>query len=235
MKCTIIAVLVFLFSGAAFAEFKNESEAGVVITSGNSRTNTYNAKTITQYLFDKNTLRLEASYLQAKQSGVLSAENWLLGLRYERELSEKLSVFLGQSVESDPFAGFLQRYNSDLGAKYYLYKLEKNFVWFAEGGYRFTRENSTGGVHQNFQKARFYTEAEKFWSEATSTKLWVEYIPNFTVSQAWLLNGEASVASALNSTFSVKTAYLVRYNNRPPVAKADKTDTTFTTALVAKF
>ncbi len=224
-----------LIGNTARAEFKNESEAGIVVTEGNSVTRSYNVKNISQYLFDKNTFRFDGNYLQAKQKGVLSAENWLLALRYERALNEKLSAFLAQSLESDVFAGYRQRYNTDLGAKYFFYKLEKNITWFAEGGYRYTRENSIAGVSKSFQKARLYTEVEKFWTESTSTKLWVEYVPNFTVSDAWLLNSEASVSSALSNVFSVKSAYLVKYNHAPTVASAVKTDTQFTTSLVAKF
>ncbi len=222
------------FAPAALADWKSESEAGVVITSGNSTTQSLNAKSGTEYTFEKNMLRLQGSYLQAKQSGVLSALAWSLGLRYERELSQMLSVFAGQSVEGDQFAGILQRYNSDLGAKYFFYKQPKDFIWFAEGGYRYTKENAVT-YSKGFQKARVYTEAEKNWTATTSTKLWLEYIPNFTLSDAWLFNTELSLSSAINSYFSIKTAYLVKYSNAPASISAKKTDTAFTTALVAKF
>ena len=232
---TIFNLMLVSLPIAAHAEWKNESQAGIVITGGNSRTQSLNLKSESQYSFTKNTFRFDANYLQAKQSGVKSAESWMLGLRYERAFRETLSGFLAQSVEGDRFAGILQRYNTDVGAKQYLYKRPKDFEWFLEGGYRFTSEHSSDGIKQNFQKGRLYTEAEKFWASATSTKLWLEYIPNFTRSQAWLFNGEVSASSALNSIFSVKTAYLVKYNNEPPVASAMKTDTAFTTSLVAKF
>jgi putative salt-induced outer membrane protein len=236
MSRVFLAVAAILLAAAsAHADWKDSSEAGVVVTSGNSKTMSYNLKSSTQYLFDLNTLQLDGSYLQSRNKGVTSAQSWLIGLRFERALSNQWSAFLGQSLEGDRFSGFFQRYNTDLGAKYFLYKLDKDILWFAEAGYRFSRENSTNGTSKNAQKARLYSEAEKFWSKSTSTKLWVEYIPNFTVSQAWLLNGEASVSSALDSTFAVKSAYLVKYNNNPASSGVLKTDTVFTTSLVAKF
>ncbi|MGZ3712440.1 MAG: DUF481 domain-containing protein [Bdellovibrionota bacterium] len=230
----VLSCLIFTFSVSARADWKSDNEAGVVVTTGNSTTQSLNAKTTTDRTFAKNLLRLQGSYLRAKQSGVLSALTWSLGFRYERELSEKFSVFAGQSVEGDRFAGILQRYNTDLGGKYFFYKLPKDFIWFAEAGYRYTKEH-TATYSKGFQKARLYSEAEKNWTDSTSTKLWVEYIPNFTVSQAWLFNSEPSLSSAVSTYFSIKTAHLVKYSNAPVSAALKKTDAAFTTALVAKF
>lgn len=226
--------LLLLPAAPAHAELKNDAELGFILTSGNSNTSTLSAKDQSRLDFGKDVLQLNAAFLRSRQNDALSAKSWLVGLRYERELSEHFSIFAAQTAEADRFAGIRQRYNSDVGGKYFFRKLEKDFIWFAELGYRFTRENSTQGVHQNLQKARLYTEAEKFWTESTSTKLWIEYIPNFTLTPGWLLNSEASVSSALNSVFAIKSAYLFRYNNRPPAA-AGKTDKALTTSLVAKF
>ena len=230
----ILLVVGLLASLPAYCEFKNESEAGVVVTTGNSKTQSYNIKQMSQYSVGKNLLRFDGKYLNAKQKGVLSAENWLLGLRFEHEISAMFSGFLAQSLESDKFAGYLQRYNTDLGGKYFLDKKEKEFVWFFEGGYRYTREHGTNDVTKKYQKARLYSEVEKYWVKTSSTKLWIEYIPNFTVNKAWQINGEASVSSALDSVFSVKSAYLVQYSN-DPAPGAVKSDSTFTMSLVAKF
>jgi len=60
-------------------------------------------------------------------------------------------------------------------------------------------------------------------------------VPNLTRSEAWLSNGELSLSAALSSVFAMKTGILLRYNHLPPVASAQKADTTFTTALTAKF
>lgn len=227
--------LALLLPGLARAELKNESEAGVVVTNGNSHTESYSVKNKSTYELDKNSFVLNGNWLSATNRGVQSAESWLLSLRYERALSEALSVFLQQSVEGDKFAGILQRYNTDVGAKYYFYRTEKDFLWFAEGGYRFTKEHTTKGTNENFHKARVYTEAEKYFNETVSSKLWVEFIPNFTLTRAWLLNSELSLSAAMNSIFALKSGILLRYNNLPPVATAQKSDITFTTALTAKF
>lgn len=234
MKFVLIAVLAAFAAPLAHADFKNDAELGLIVTNGNTKTQSLSLKDATNYTWEKNVATFTGNFLRAEQNDALSAKNWGIGLRYEREIHALLNAFAAQQVEADRFAGIRQRYNSDLGAKYFLRKLDKDFIWFFEAGYRFTKQNNTSGTVDNFQKARVYGEAEKFWSPTTSTKLWVEFQPNFTLSRAWLLNSEASVSSALSSVFAIKTAYLVRINNLPPVA-AGKTDTSFTTSLVAKF
>jgi putative salt-induced outer membrane protein YdiY len=49
------------------------------------------------------------------------------------------------------------------------------------------------------------------------------------------MNSELSISAALNNVFSMKTGYLLRYDNLPNPGAFAKTDTLLTTALVAKF
>ncbi len=228
-------LIVLLVSSPAFAELKNESEAGVVVANGNSRAQTFNLKQKSDYVAGVHTYTFTGAYLKSKQNGVDSAEAWNLGLRYEQALSDSFSIFAAQNAEGDQFAGIRQRYNTDLGGKYFFAKREKDLIAFTEAGYRFTRENTTRGAQHSFHKSRLYAEIEKYFTAGTSGKLWAEFVPNFTVSRNWLLNSEASLSSALNDTFALKTAFLVKHNHTPPVATAQKTDTLFTTALTAKF
>jgi putative salt-induced outer membrane protein YdiY len=236
MRILLFPAFLLIFPASLNAsEVSHESEAGVVIANGNSHTESYSVKTKTEWKHGPDTYSLGGHFLRATANKVESAENWMITLRYEHAFTEPLSGFLAQSVEGDIFAGIKQRYNSDAGAKYHLFRLERDFLWFGEGGYRFTREHSTRGTKESFHKLRILTEAEKYWNEMVSTKLWVEYLPNLTKARSWLLNSELSLNAALSSIFSVKTGILLRYNNTPPVATTQKADTTFTTALVAKF
>lgn len=219
----------------AGSEWDNETEAGLVLANGNSHSETYSAKSKTEYSTGPETYSLSGNFLSAKAKDVRSAESWLAQLRYEHAYTDHLSGFLSQGAEGDIFAGILQRYNSDIGAKYYFYAIEGDVTWLGEIGYRFTREHRTTDVWESLHKARLYTEFEKYWTEAVSSKLWIEYIPTLTRFRNWLLNAELSLSSELTTVLSIKSAILLRYNNTPPLATTQKSDTTFTTALVAKF
>lgn len=214
-------------------ELKNESEVGFVLTKGNTDTQTLSAKHMTSTKFDENVFTFKGSYLNSKTNSVNSADNWSLSLRAERILSDRFSLFLGETVVGDQFQLLRQRYNSDLGVKYYTFK-EETFYWFAEAGYRFSHENFSSGISKNNHIARTYTEAEKKWNEGVSTKYWLEYLPNFSAGKDWMINSEFSVSAILTSLFSIKSAYLVRFDHQP-VTGLKKTDSTVTTSLVAKF
>lgn len=230
----LITSLKSMASAEEASGFKNESEAGVVTTSGNSDSQSYSLKQLNSYAWTKNSLKLTGGYLKTSNNGVDSAESWNFGLRFEHALSNRLSGFISENVEGDIFAGYKQRYNSDLGIKYSIVNSER-LKWFTEGGYRFTHENQINGKTLDYSLLRLYTEAEKFWSQTVSTKLWVEGLPNLSDSDNWQLNSELSVSAILTSVFSVKSGYLVKYDNQPAANVAKTTDSVFTTTLVAKF
>ncbi|MGZ3692660.1 MAG: DUF481 domain-containing protein [Bdellovibrionota bacterium] len=228
-----LLLLVFISLPAMAGGWKNEDEVGVIVSTGNSRTQSLSAKQTTDYEWSSNSWHFKSSFLQSKNQGILNARRWDVGLRYEREFSHFWRAFTGETVESDPFAGYQQRYGTDIGAKYWIYREEKKFEWFTELGYRYQIENRTNGTQARDSLVRTYTEAERNWNPTASSKIWVEYLPNLSTGKAWQLNGEASSSFALYNAFSVKLAYLVKYNNSPTNAK--KTDTTYTTGLLAKF
>lgn len=248
MKIQILTLIASLLTVPAFAETTNETEVSIVAIAGNAVGTTYSGKQATSYKLDENKFGLSGRYQQVfatppaalTRESQETARNWQIALRYEREISEKFSLIAQQSVESDVFAGFYQRYNTDIGPKYQIVKNDTT-DWVSELGYRYTSEFRTvpsgapltTDFRSNF--ARLYTKASYKFSEGVSGDLWAEYLPNFTKSDDWMLNAEAAITAQLSSTFSLKTAYLARHRNfRLPNAIAN-TDSSFTTAIVAKY
>lgn len=237
---TTLVVCALVLSALAHADpappfaggFHDESEAGIVVTGGNSSTQSYNFKTLTAYDWEQNTLKLNGKYLNTSANSINTAQYWTLGLRYERSLLDRLSVFAAQAIESDVFSGYLQRYNSDLGGKYYLYK-EDGFYWDAEAGYRYTIENRLTGQN-TINYLRFYTEANRDWTKTFSTKADVEFLPNLTTSADYQINTDLSVNAAINDVFAIKVGYGIKYRNTLITPAIYNTDSQFTTALVAK-
>jgi putative salt-induced outer membrane protein YdiY len=213
--------------------FKNDSELGVVITGGNSQTSTSNLKQANSYEWSKNVVKFSGNFLDASNKGTQQAYQWGLGVRYERDLTAKFAVFAGETLESDKYQNIEQRYSTDIGGKYLIEKTS-DFTWNSELGYRFARENYPYGF-KNINFIRLYSEAEKFWTKTFSTQLWAEYLPNITQWEGYQFNTELSASAVITSIFSLKTGYQLRYYNAPPIGVAYKTDTVFTTALVAKF
>lgn len=237
-----------LFSAAgAWAQdskqgWSNEAELALVTTSGNTETESYSGKQKTTYVQEVNSYSLSGRYLQTKTAGVETAKSWDAYGRYERALSTYWSAFVQYGAEADPYAGYIQRDNADIGGKYFFYK-EDTLNLFAEAGYRSTNTQFAGAptatppvpgsvARENF--GRLYVEYAQKITETLSVRYWVEYLPNFTNSTAYFVNTEPSATVMLNSIFSLKTAYLIKYRNEV-TAGAEYADKTFTTSIVAKF
>ena len=239
MKFLILAFVLSLAQSvlaveAVDSKITNESELGVAVASGNTKSKTINAKQANAYKFDSNTLKFDARFLNTFANDVESARYLFGGLKYERELNDKFSLYVAEGFESDKFAGYHLRHLNDVGVKYNIIK-EEMFYWFAEAGYRYTIEKFNNGTHDYKNSLRAYTELEKKWNPSVSTKYFVEYVPNLKESKDYQINTELSVSAALTSIFSIKSAYLLRYDHLPAATATTKTDTLLTTALVAKF
>ena len=214
--------------------FTNESEAGIVVANGNSRSQTLNFKQLNSYAWLENILKFTARFTKSSSRGVDSVYYWSLGLRYERVLTDRFSVFASQALESDLFAGYLQRYNTDVGGKQVLLK-DDGWLWNLEAGYRYMKEHRFTQPDVKNHFVRLYSDVNKVWTPTFSTLLWLEYLPNLTNSSAYQVNSELSLTAVMTDVFSLKSAYLMKYNHAPSSAAAEKTDTLLTTALVAKF
>jgi putative salt-induced outer membrane protein len=234
MKWIVLALMATTLQTAIAADFTNESEAGIAVAAGNTKSKNYNVKQANAYKFDDNVLKFDARYLNSYSNNDESARYIFGGLRYERILNERFSLFVAQGFESDKFAGYYLRQLTDIGAKYNIVK-EETFYWLAEAGYRYTNEKLNNGSHDYKNSLRAYTELEKKWNPSVSTKYFLEYVPNMKEGKDYQINTELSVSAALTSVFSIKSAYLLRYDHLPAATATTKTDTLLTTALVAKF
>lgn len=230
-----VALFFLLFSSPLFAQYSNESEFAYVQSGGNSEVSTTNAKTTNNFKWEKNQVKFGGHYLYGESDRSVSARNWDAYGKYERKLSDHLATTIGEVIEGNRFNGIKARYNSDIGMKYYYIRSDdKNF--FTELSYRYAIEDRYSPEENTYaNKGRFYNELQHKISETVQYRFWLEYIPNFTERDDYLINGEASLTSILNSVFSLKVAYSGMYDSRPVDSEFENYDYNTTTALVIKF
>ncbi len=234
MKLLFISFLIALALKAYASPLSNESEVGISMAKGNTRSETYNVKQINSYKFDENILRFNGRYLNAFAQDKESARFLSLALRYERELSRVFSVYAAESLDKDRFAGYRSRLYSDVGGKYFLEQLKESTT-YVEAGYRYLTEKRYTDTQASFNFARALVSFEKTPSESIALRWWLEYLPNVDATKEYFINSEISLSVMLSSVFSLKSGYLLRYNNQPLPGIIYKTDKLLTTAIVAKF
>jgi hypothetical protein len=231
---SLLVLLLLLISSMAHAQLTNESEAGIAAANGNTKTQTYTFKQLNDYKWEMNVLSFKSRYLNAAANGVETARYFMGGLRYEKQLSNHFGIFLGETFEKDKFAGIDKRLMTDLGGKYRLIESDATKL-FAELGYRYMHEERLDDSKAFSNYGRVYSEWEQKWNTNFATKYWAEYLPNISENKDWQFNTELSLSAVLSSIFSLKSGVLLRYDHFPAPGILYKTDTLFTTALVAKF
>ena len=226
-----VSIFSLLVAGSAFAEYKNESEVGIKVEGGNTETESYNAKTLNTLDVDKNIFKLGGHYTYGTSANIEDARNWDALLRYERELNERWGIYAASQVEGDKFKGIDERYNEDLGALYKIINEEKR-TWSAELGYRYTIQNNTDGTDENQSKGRVFSEYKQDLNESVKAGIWVEYLPNFSDSENWILSFEPRIEVIMTKNLFLKLSYRGDYENEP-VAGARKYDYQYLTSLLA--
>lgn len=234
-----LAFVLLAMGNAGMAQEKypwgHESEVGIVKVSGNTDTASYNAQQKTVYVAGPEAVSFAGRYQESQSAGTEIGKSWEVSLRFEHAFSDLWTMFVQQGAESNTYAGYLQRDNSDFGGKYSFIKLADEH-FFSEAGYRYTKTTpAIGREFRNESFGRLYLEYFRKLNDSVSAKLWVEYLPNFKESKAYWINYEPSMTVMMNAVFSIKVSYQVKYHNLKTTPSEKKEDSTFATTLVAKF
>lgn len=216
------------------AKFSNESEANAVVSGGNTEIKVYNVKTTNKYAWAKNSVVLGGHYTYGTNEEELSARNWDVNTRYDRDLNEYSGAFASYQYEQDKFRALIFRQNHDLGLKYKALRGDVHVLDF-EAGYRFTREKSLVGETEDLQKSRYAVVYEIKTKKNWSFKSTKELILNHTESSDTIFTIEPSLNMTLTDKVSFKFGYRGVYDNEPNAQGLKKYDYQLTTGLIAKF
>lgn len=215
-------------------KFSNQSEASFIITGGNSDLETYNLKSNSSYTFTKNIVQLGGHYSFGKADNIENLKNWDINSSYQRVLSTKFNALFAEKVESNKFSGIKQRYNTDLGAKY-KWITKDDLKAFFELAYRYTIDNKIDGTQAKEHKGRVFFQREQKVNKNLSTKIWVEYLHNFSDSDDYQVNFSPSLSVFISDMFSLKFSYEGSYDEKPSKSGSKKYDFIQSTALIANF
>lgn len=244
-----LSILLLISSINVYAlDISNESELSIIQTGGNSNVATYNVKTQTKFSYQKYSNTIGGHYFLSvyeddNDNGdtvdIESARNWDIFVKTERIYSKRFNFFTQVQMEGDTFSGFTQRDNYDIGIKYKIIEIEKvNF--FTELGYRYsvehkdTAEENESSVKPS-NKGRWAISYEKKHTQALTYKFNMEYLPNFSYGEDYIVNLEPALSFLLTNIFSLKFSYLSTYDNLPADASNEKLDFKYTTSLIAKY
>ncbi len=237
LACILAAVTaslpVYAEEGADSAEkgavWESTAELGFVKTSGNSDTQTLNAKMNTSTAYDlwKHTLQAEA--LNSTSNDVRSAEKYRLEGQSDYSLSERSYALGLASWENDNFSGFDYQATAAIGLGYKAIQ-ESDMTLSLElaPGYRIS-EYEVGDT----EKDAIIRAAENFSWKFSPTSKFDQYLNTEAGDSNTVTRFGVSLTSQVADALSMKLGYQIKHNS-DVTPGADKTDKQTSVTLVYK-
>jgi hypothetical protein len=226
-------------------EWKATASAGLVLTTGNSRTFTLSGGAAVsrkdadnKFSFDGNVAYARSSILvfnDANGDGKISqseisrqdsetAKNWLLKLRYDRFFTVTDAAFLAAKIGADTPAGKTVYGGVQVGYSRQLYKDEANEL-VIEAGYDFTYQVNAAPPDYSIHSLRLFTGFTSKLSADTGFLANIEGLfnlnsfdgpqGNITVFQDTRINAKAALTTKLFSEIDFRVAFLLKFDNAP--------------------
>lgn len=205
-----------------------------VATSGNTDTTTLGLNFALDRKPEPWGLELVARGNRADDSGVTTAENYLVSARAVRKLSTRWDAFGGLAWAKDPFAGFDSQTVASAGAIYTAIDSKRMLLSF-DMGLAYTWEDRVPPAEDvNFAGGLLGLSWE--WKLGANSKFTERLVvlPNFDDTDDWRLQSLTAIESAINDWLALRLGFDLRYRNQP-IDDADSTDTTSTASVVINF
>jgi putative salt-induced outer membrane protein len=226
-----LSMLLLVPCMAVAGEWKGEGELGFTSTSGNTDSDTLNAKLSISKEHDKWLHKAALETLKASTNNIDSADSLVFTEKTEYKLSDKTYAFIGLRHEDDAFSGFDYQQSISLGVGYQFIKNDTHSLDASAGlGYRRLKETVTA-VEQDEDTLVANASYEFIISEhATFTeKLMVESGDSNTHSES-----ETALKMKVVGNLAAKISYLIKQNSDVPVG-TEKQDKITTVTLVYSF
>lgn len=234
-----LAVPFFLFTAVATAEetkkLKDEAELSYVETGGNTELTSFSAKNLlTWQASDDIMLEWLLAALYGESNDDKIAERYATDLKFQYSFTERLYALVHGGWAKDEFAGIENRYY--VGPALGLQVLTgPTHLLQTEAGVDYVKEEYTDDSDDDFPRGRLFAKYEFVLTEKTRFSQSGEYLHDFEDGDQYQVNSETAVITALSDALSLKTSYVVAYDNDPIPEDLEKTDTMLAVTLVVNF
>jgi putative salt-induced outer membrane protein YdiY len=193
------------------------------------------------------------------ETTAVTAANYLLALKYRRDITERFYWYAAASWYQNFFAGVDDRYIAGGGLGYVFVKTDHHNLK-GEVGVDYTKDDPLGnpipGVPAtdalettDYASARLFLGYEWKISETAKLTEDLNFFDNLDTTSDWRALSVTALTASMTSNLAVKVSYTVAYDNEPnvtlvpdtvtlgpPAAVAfEKTDTILAAALVVNF
>ncbi len=229
---------IFVMIPGVFAEEKkwsNQAELSYVDTGGNTEVTSLSAKNLLKYKF---TEKLQGSWklgaLFGKSDGEKNAESYFTDPRLDYLVTDRVYLAAIAGWLQDKFAGIDSRYYLGPSMGYKFLIGPKHFLG-SEAGLNYVNEEYTNGTEKDYLGGRAFGKYVYSFTETNKLSQSLEFLIDFDDSDNYNVNSETALVSALSSSLSLKTSYVIKHDNQPIPSSLDKTDTVLSLTLLINF
>jgi putative salt-induced outer membrane protein len=234
------------------AKWKVSAGLGLAVTSGNSKSSTFNVTAEASRVTDNSKLNLTGRGLHAKAKDTntgasnVTGLNWAVGAQYDRDYDPLHFVFGRYDHMADRPANISARDSTYLGLGRHLVRSPEH-TFDVSGGLGYSQDKYINAVTVAGESRRNYGRMEAVVSEAsthkltetTSLKQKLGVFPNLKDNGAYRALFESGVAVSINTRISLTTGLTYRFDSEPGVNAAGvalkKGDLLFVTGLSIKY
>jgi putative salt-induced outer membrane protein len=227
--------------GAALADWSGKSEAGVVISSGNTNTKAANGKLDLTYDVKKWKFIFDAAGVYASDDTGTTGQRWDVKAQHEYNFNPHTFWFNSARYENDRFSGFLYQATLGTGVGHRFfdrpdlkltaqtgvgYKMAQSRDSLAEDGVTFVPGETD-------REAIFQGGIDYEQTLTATTKLMNKFLTE-AGSENIFLQDDLSLQVKITQVLALAVGYTVRHNTKPPEGFKN-TDTLTTLNLVYEF
>jgi len=220
---------------AADGDWDRTVAVGLNVTSGNSETLAANGSVTAEKAGDVHEIRLgiEANYGEAEvdEETDTTTQNGKAVAAYKYKLNGSY-LYSDNSLFHDDIAAIDYRLVVGVGAGYRVIKTDDAKLGL-ELGAAYIEEELTDGTSDDNISVRAAARHDQDLSEHSKLWLSAEFLTNVDDTEDYLLNGEAGLEAALNSSLSLRVVLQDRYDNIPPTG-SEENDLSVISSLVYK-
>ncbi len=259
---TLLAAAAVLM-GSEQAETPNplvtHTELGYVKTGGNSDTESFSMDFKAKKTWALHSLGLGVDALYGTENGVENNNKVYSELNYDWQFEKRLALNYIVGYKDDKFSGFDYQFFTGPGAKYIFLDSQKlkltlqgNVLYNSQQEMdKYYDDNGTvevpypypdgkagltkvDGVYSDFWG--YLLKGDFRWTVVEGFALIEEasYRSDFDKADNYFVHAKTAVESKINGNFSLGVSYKVDYTNIPPAGN-ERTDTTFTVALIVDY
>ncbi|MDR3430987.1 MAG: DUF481 domain-containing protein [Rouxiella aceris] len=207
--------------------FDGNVQAGYSAQTGNTSNSSLSADSTMTWFQTNTAYSLWGSARNASSSGVRSSEKYQAGGRSRYNMDDQNYLFAQGDWLSDRYNGYRSRDTATAG-----YGRQ---IWSGPV-HTLNLEAGPGVRHDEYQQGGHTTKAIAYGSGTYSYKIsdTAKFSEGVSVlaNDDTTINSETALIVAINKSFSLKLAYDVTYNTKPPSSAPDKTDTVTSINLV---